>query len=156
MVELVDPLDRALRSTRVLVRHVAVSAYKQRAFPPSYPMVTRELAAAVDLVADELQADRMAVAAQRGLIDPGSLDLAARLSTADHDDFEQLPTSCAESADALESARASFEALGVFPSGLVDGVLARLRADDDRALMKRVRKDDDARAELVRRHWHVG
>ncbi len=71
MVELVDPLDRSLRSTRVLVRHVAVSAYKQRPFPPSYPLVTRELAAAVDLVADELQADRMAVAAQPALLAVG-------------------------------------------------------------------------------------
>jgi uncharacterized membrane protein YgaE (UPF0421/DUF939 family) len=71
MVELVDPLDRSLRSTRVLVRHVAVSAYKRRAFPSSYPLVTRELAAAVDLVADELQADRMAVAAQPALLAVG-------------------------------------------------------------------------------------
>ena len=39
MVELVDPLDRSLRSTRVLVRHVAVAAYRRRPFPPSYPMV---------------------------------------------------------------------------------------------------------------------
>jgi uncharacterized membrane protein YgaE (UPF0421/DUF939 family) len=33
MVELVDPLDRALRSTRVLVRQAAVSAYRQRSVP---------------------------------------------------------------------------------------------------------------------------
>ena len=71
MVELVDPLDRSLRSTRVLVRHVAVAAYRRRPFPPSYPMVTRELAAAVDAVADELAADRMAVAAQRALLAVG-------------------------------------------------------------------------------------
>lgn len=71
MVELVDPLDRSLRSTRVLVRHVAVAAYKRRPFPPSYPMVTRELAAAVDVVAGELRADRMAVAAQPALLAVG-------------------------------------------------------------------------------------
>jgi glutamine synthetase len=98
----------------------------------------------------------MAVAARRGLSDPDSLELAARLSTADHDDFEQVPSSCAESADALESERASFEADGVFPSELIDGLLDRLRAYDDAALMKELAKDDDARAELVRRHWHVG
>ena len=34
--------------------------------------------------------------------------------------------------------------------------LDRLRADDDKALVKKVAKDDEARAELVRRHWHVG
>ena len=98
----------------------------------------------------------MAVAARRGLSDPESLELAARLSTADHDDFEQLPSSCAESADALESERASFEADGIFPSELIDAVLDRLRADDDAALMKKAAKNDDARADLVRRHWHVG
>jgi glutamine synthetase len=98
----------------------------------------------------------MAVAARRGLSDPESLELAARLSTADHDDFEQLPSSCAESAEALEDERALFEADGIFPSELIDAVLDRLRADDDAALMKKSAKNDDARAELVRRHWHVG
>ena len=83
----------------------------------------------------------MAVAARRGLSDPESLELAARLSTADHDDFEQLPSSCADSADALESERASFEADGIFPSELIDAVLDRLRADDDAALMKKVSQE---------------
>ena len=98
----------------------------------------------------------MAVAARRGLSDPGSLDTAARLSTADHDEFEQLPSSCADSADALESERAMFEADDVFPSALVDALLDRLRAYDDATLMKKLAKDDDARDELVQRHWHVG
>ena len=40
----------------------------------------------------------MAVAARRGLTDPDALDVAERLNTADHDDFDPLPTSCAESA----------------------------------------------------------
>jgi uncharacterized membrane protein YgaE (UPF0421/DUF939 family) len=71
MVELVDPLDRTLRSTRVLVRQVAVAAYRRRPFPTSYPMLTRELAEAVDAVADELQADRMAAAAQPALLAVG-------------------------------------------------------------------------------------
>jgi glutamine synthetase len=98
----------------------------------------------------------MAVAARRGLSDPDSLELAARLSTADHDDFEQVPSSCADSADALESERAMFEADDVFPSALVDALLDRLRAYDDATLMKKLAKDDDARDELVQRHWHVG
>jgi glutamine synthetase len=98
----------------------------------------------------------MAVAARRGLGHPDSLELAARLSTADHGDFEQLPSSCSESADALEQDRASFEADGVFSVELLDTVLDRLRAVDDAALVKKSGKNDDARAELVRRHWHVG
>lgn len=98
----------------------------------------------------------MAVAARRGLSDPDSLELAERLSTADHDDFEQLPASCAESADELERERASYEADGVFPAALIDAVLERLREADAAADMKKVAKNDDVRAELVERYWHVG
>jgi glutamine synthetase len=98
----------------------------------------------------------MAVAARRGLGDPDSLDVVERLSTETHDDFEQLPTSLAESADALEAERALFEADDVFPASLVDAVLERLRSDEDGALVKKARKDGAAREELVRRHWHVG
>lgn len=68
MADLVDPLDRALRSTRVLVRHVAVAAYHRRAVPPSYAEVARELAAACELVAAELAQDRVAVGARPALL----------------------------------------------------------------------------------------
>ncbi len=71
MVELVDPLDTSLRSTRVLVRYAALAAYRRKPVPPAYPLVARELAAAVDLVADELMADRMAEAARPALIAVG-------------------------------------------------------------------------------------
>lgn len=64
MVELVDPLDRSLRSTRVLVRQAAVAAYTRRPVPSSYADLTADLAVAVDAVADELAAERMAVAAR--------------------------------------------------------------------------------------------
>ena len=72
MADLVDPLDRALRSTRVLVRQVAVAAYHRRPIPDSYAGLTRQLADAVDLVAAELRADRMAVAAQPALLAVGA------------------------------------------------------------------------------------
>ena len=71
MGELVEPLDRSLRSTRVLVRYVALAAYRGKPVPSDYPSVARGLADAVDLVADELHADRMAVAAQPALIEVG-------------------------------------------------------------------------------------
>lgn len=71
MAELVEPLDRSLRSTRVLMRYVATSAYKEKVVPRDYPLVTRELAAAIDVVADELHADRVADAAQPALIAVG-------------------------------------------------------------------------------------
>ncbi|WP_323791711.1 FUSC family protein [Nocardioides sp.] len=71
MAELVDPLDRALRSTRVLVRQVAVATYHRRPVPPSYLSLLRDLADAVDLVITELREDRMAVGARPALLAVG-------------------------------------------------------------------------------------
>jgi uncharacterized membrane protein YgaE (UPF0421/DUF939 family) len=71
MAELVEPLDRALRSTRVLVRNCAVAAYRRQPVPRAYALLTSELAAAVEVVAVELDAHRMAVAAQPVLLGLG-------------------------------------------------------------------------------------
>jgi uncharacterized membrane protein YgaE (UPF0421/DUF939 family) len=71
MAELVEPLDRALRSTRVLVRNCAVEAYRRHPVPHAYAVITSELAAAVEVVALELDADRMATAAQPALVAVG-------------------------------------------------------------------------------------
>jgi uncharacterized membrane protein YgaE (UPF0421/DUF939 family) len=71
MVDLVDPLDRALRSTRVLVRQTAVAAYHRRPIPGSYALLALDLADAADLLADELDADRMPVAARPALLAVG-------------------------------------------------------------------------------------
>ncbi len=71
MADLVDPLDRSLRSTRVLVRHTAVAAYHRRPVPGSYAIVARELAAAADQAADELSANRMAEVARPALLAVG-------------------------------------------------------------------------------------
>jgi uncharacterized membrane protein YgaE (UPF0421/DUF939 family) len=60
MVELVEPLDRALRNTRVLVRRVAVSAYHHEPFPRAYALLCDDLADAVDLMADVLAKGQMA------------------------------------------------------------------------------------------------
>lgn len=68
MVDLVDPLDRALRSTRVLVRHTAVAAYRRRPVPSSYSLLALDLAEAADQVADELAANRMPAAARDVLL----------------------------------------------------------------------------------------
>ncbi len=71
MAELVEPLDRALRSTRVLVRQCAVAAYRQQPIPQAYAVIAAELAAAVEVVALELDADRMPTAAQPALVAVG-------------------------------------------------------------------------------------
>ena len=69
MTELVDPLDRALRSTRVLVRQTAVAAYHRRPVPAAYVQLCEDLAAAVDVVREELEANRLAEAARAPLLD---------------------------------------------------------------------------------------
>jgi uncharacterized membrane protein YgaE (UPF0421/DUF939 family) len=69
--ELVEPLDRALRSTRVLVRQVAVAAYRGQPIPEEYVDLALRLAHATDQVVAELRANRMASAVQPELLDIG-------------------------------------------------------------------------------------
>ena len=71
MADLVEPLDRALRSTRVLVRQTAVAAYHGRPVPKSYSLLALDLADATDMVAEELEADRLAVGARDALLAVG-------------------------------------------------------------------------------------
>jgi hypothetical protein len=60
MAELVEPLDRALRNTRVLVRRMALTTYHRVPIPRSYVLLCEDLAAAVDTMAAELAAGEMA------------------------------------------------------------------------------------------------
>jgi uncharacterized membrane protein YgaE (UPF0421/DUF939 family) len=71
MVDLVDPIDRALRSTRVLVRRTAVTAYRDRPVPRSYAQLCQDLADAAELVALELSRDRMATQVRPALLAVG-------------------------------------------------------------------------------------
>lgn len=71
MAELVEPLDRALRSTRVLVRQVGVAAYRRRPLPSAYADLAADLALAVEGVAVELAANRMATDARAELLAVG-------------------------------------------------------------------------------------
>jgi uncharacterized membrane protein YgaE (UPF0421/DUF939 family) len=50
MVDLVEPLDRAMRSTRVLVRRVTVAVGRGEPLPPGYATLLLELAAATDVI----------------------------------------------------------------------------------------------------------
>ena len=71
MSDLVDPLDRALRSTRVLVRRTAVAVYHHRPVPISYATLSLALADAADLVAAELADNHLAIAARPALLAVG-------------------------------------------------------------------------------------
>lgn len=69
MAEIVEPLDLALRNTRVLVRRAAVAAHRREPVPRGYAVLCAELAHAADEVAYELAANRMANAAQPALLE---------------------------------------------------------------------------------------
>lgn len=77
MAELVDPLDYALRNTRVLARRVAVACYRREPLPAGYAIFLRDLAEATDAMAAELRADRMATAPRDLLLRLG--DASSRL-----------------------------------------------------------------------------
>jgi uncharacterized membrane protein YgaE (UPF0421/DUF939 family) len=68
MSDLVEPLDFALRNTRVLVRRVAVATYRREHIPASYADLLEGLADATDEVADELAARRQPTAVRDRLI----------------------------------------------------------------------------------------
>jgi uncharacterized membrane protein YgaE (UPF0421/DUF939 family) len=81
MIELVDPLDRGLRSTRVLVRQVAVAAYHRREVPRPYALLAADLADAAGVIAAELADDRMASAARPQLL--GLAEASGQVERAD-------------------------------------------------------------------------
>jgi uncharacterized membrane protein YgaE (UPF0421/DUF939 family) len=60
IADLVEPLDRAMRNTRVLVRRAALATYHHQPLPRPYVVLCRDLADAVDLLADELAAGEAA------------------------------------------------------------------------------------------------
>lgn len=64
VAELVEPLDRALRTTRVLLRQCSVSSYHRLPVPTSYAALAEDLADAVDHMAAELQENRLSEGAR--------------------------------------------------------------------------------------------
>lgn len=69
MADMVEPLDLALRNIRVLVRRAAVAAYRREPVPHGYVLLVADLADAAALVAAELKANRVPVAAQPALLE---------------------------------------------------------------------------------------
>ncbi len=104
------------------------------------------------------------VAAQHGLEMDNALELAEELYVnvnifnAEHKDkldtLKGLPTSCYESANALEAKRAYFEKNGLFQPGLIDSALKELRSYNDEDLSERLYGKNDEIYELVMKHLH--
>ncbi len=77
MAELVDPLDIAVRNTRVLVRRVAVACYRGEEIPTAYADLIDEVAGATEQIAAELAAGRLASSVRPRLLELG--ESSARL-----------------------------------------------------------------------------
>jgi predicted component of type VI protein secretion system len=82
MAELVEPLDFALRNTRVVARRVAVAAYRHEPIPTGYAVFLRDLADVTDAMALELRADRMAEITRDSLIRLGRASSRLERTTA--------------------------------------------------------------------------
>jgi uncharacterized membrane protein YgaE (UPF0421/DUF939 family) len=68
MAELVEPMDRAMRNTRVLVRRVAVAVYHGEQLPRAYAVLCADLADATDQMAASLERNEMAVDVREALV----------------------------------------------------------------------------------------
>lgn len=70
--------------------------------------------------------------------------------------LESLPASCWESADCLLAQRERFEKDGVFPAGVIDNVVAKLKAFDDNGLSEKLYNKNEEISKLVIRYLHCG
>lgn len=68
--------------------------------------------------------------------------------------LESLPASCCESADCLLEKRDIFEKDNVFPAGVIDNVVRRLKAFDDKGLSERLYNKQEELGALVRQFLH--
>lgn len=69
MADLIDPLDRAMRSTRVLVRKVAAVVGRGEKLPPGYREVIDQLADATDVIARALAENASPDIAQKAVLE---------------------------------------------------------------------------------------
>ncbi len=108
----------------------------------------------------------LAVACRHGFEMPDGLEVAAKtyvsvnIHQAENKDklsvLEQLPDSCAASADCLERQREVYEAYNVFSPGMIDGIIKRLRSYNDKTLRQDIATNADAMMKLVSTYFHCG
>lgn len=70
--------------------------------------------------------------------------------------LEQLPDSCAASADCLEKQRVIFEQHKVFSSAMIDGIINKLRSYHDATLRQDIQGKPEEMMELVNKYFHCG
>ena len=81
LADLVEPLDFALRNTRVLARRVAVACLRGEPIPPAYAALVRDLADRADEVAHDLEEGRLTSSVRDSLLAVGEASAHAPRST---------------------------------------------------------------------------
>ncbi len=69
--------------------------------------------------------------------------------------LKQLPASCWESAEALEAKRQKFEKDGIFPKGMIDSRIKKLKAFNDKGLSEKLYGNNEEIAKLVAQFLHI-
>jgi glutamine synthetase len=72
-----------------------------------------------------------------------------------HTRLKKLPASCYESACALDALRSHFERDGVFPPGMIDNVVRKLKSYDDQGLSEKLTGNSERVRELVLKYIHT-
>lgn len=108
----------------------------------------------------------LVVSCRHGFEMAGALDLATKtyvdvnIFKDEHKEktaeLEQLPASCWESADCLEKQKEIFMKHGVFSRGMIEGIIAKLKAFEDKDIRKKVNKDENEMLALVEKYFHCG
>ncbi len=83
-------------------------------------------------------------------------DLNADNTTRRSGEYKVLPLSCAEAAKSLREDRGHYEADGVFPKRVIDGVISRLESYDDGKLWDKLADKPEKIEDLLWQYLHIG
>lgn len=108
----------------------------------------------------------LAVAARHGLEMKDALKFAERtyvdvnIFKDEHKDrvkgLAQLPTSCWESAEALEKQKSIYLKDGIFSEGMINWIISYLKSFDDKNMRRDIGNNETEIIELVQRYFHCG
>lgn len=70
--------------------------------------------------------------------------------------LDQLPASCAESADQLSAHRSIFEKHGVFNADMIDDIIKQLKSYNDADIRQRIEKNPDLMLQIVHDYFYCG
>lgn len=106
------------------------------------------------------------VSSLNGIKAPNGLEIAEKLYVdvnifkpeykEKRDSLSQLPLSCWESAEVLEQKREHFQNYGIFPAGLIDNCINKLKQHNDKGLSEKLFGKNDEIKTLVQQFLHIG